>query len=763
MSVRVLQFVSLVVFMATLCPKIVFGQSVDVSNSYDSSPSKRVLRSLSLSKLLNLKLDTSSFFESTVKTAPNYTTVVTSAQWTALGVRNIKEIIDTTVPGMQMSEHFWTGPLIGVRGLTIDNNAKTLVLFDSVPVVMRRHFGANKELSLPLLGDLDRLEAVHGPNALVHGGGAINGVVNLISKRGKDYPGLHLRAEYGPVDESILVEANYGLRYGKLRDLFLYAGVLQAGGYLPEVLSWNAEQLATVQEQGFDVKVRQYEPSIKATLNWHHDGAWLKAHFFRIIGSFDSAVAPVWFSQWYNYPATDHGWYRALLSVNPGYTFQLGLYNSLRLSGIVQLHDYALHRREDFPDINSFVAGGSEGFNRAEILWKNTSIPNNSLAIGVWAGYRYFNDKETYFAPDADFRFEAASINWWDLSLFVEDVYQLGTSLVISAGLRLGYTIFGTIDLTKFLPSWLTIEGGYISEVDADTLSISPRLAMSYSLTKQNILKLSYGRAFRLPDAAYFAHQALNNYVHETGIDTSFLSTDLGTTHIQLAPEIVDSIELNSINTFWSEEISINISLYGNMYTDTLTWNGYTFINMPDKFYSIGGEIAASTSIPIATAKKDRIELTASYGYSRPLEYNEGTYRALPSLVNGVNGEDAHDSWTAFSPHQFKINSKVVFFDELVVFGLNTRLYSGVDTVGDPDDPSDDRSIMHQAFGDLAVLSDATLGFYPGQFGFKVTIQNIIGNDVPAPGALGTTGGGPSNGQLGIDERLVYFSVEGRI
>ena len=233
-------------------------------------------------------------------------------------------------------------------------------MIDSVPIVMRRHFGANKELEVPLLGDLERLEVVHGPNALVHGGGAINGVINLITKRGRDHQGLQFKAEYGLIDESKILESSFGLSYGKQRDLFLYVGVLQAEGYEPNETDWSRNEINILRTMGAQIKARGYEPTLKASFNWQHDGAWLRANFFRILGSSNSVIAPIWFMGWFDNQVGDLGWYRALLSANSGYTKQLGLHNKLTVSATAQLHDYAIYRREELPNVNRFGGGGQE-------------------------------------------------------------------------------------------------------------------------------------------------------------------------------------------------------------------------------------------------------------------------------------------------------------------------------------------------------------------------------------------------------------------
>lgn len=729
-----------------------------------SQSSKKVLQTLSLRKLLNLKVDASSFFEGTIKSSPNYTILLTKGEWANLGVRNLAEAINALVPGMQMTEHYWTGPLIGSRGLSIDSNAKTLVLADNVPIVQRRHFGASQALGLPLLGDLDRIEVIHGPNALVHGGGAINGVVNMHTKRGRDHPGLWLRTEYGAVDQSTVIEGSYGVRYGKKRDLFLYAGFLQADGFMPGFTDWNQTELESLAAQGVRIRTREYEPSVKATLNWHHDQAWLKAHFFRVFASANTAVAPEWVAspQWFGAALSDLGWYRGLLSINPGYSILLGRSNSLTFSGIVQFHDYGMFTKEKSPARRRLEGGGRESFYRAEVLWKNTSIPNNSLAIGGWLGYRDFDDEDTFFNSRAGTYFESANMDWWEFSLFLEDVYQITSRVTLSGGVRIGYTQLGEIDISNLIGT--AIPDAPTSSVEpvepvADTLSVSPRIALSITMSENHILKVSYGRAFRLPDAAYFWHQGLNNYMYDNAADLTDIVTPVrGASRISLGPELVDSIELNSLNVLFDEKLSVNLSLYGNMYTDTLLWDGNTFINLPDQFFSVGGELSASTEVPLPADTS--LRLRASYGYSRPLNFGDEIYEVLPALVNGVQPSDNHDQWTAFSPHQFKISARLVALSERAVFGVNLKVFSGVDTAGDLSDPNDDRSQMHPAYEDTAVIVDTSLSVYPGQFGIRVTIQNLLANETPAPRSLGTLGSSPANGQLGINERMVYLAGE---
>ena len=745
-----------------------FDRAPNVSNK---DKSKRVLRTLSLSKLLNLKVDALSFFDSTLKKAPSNTIIVTNDYWVNLGMRSLEDIIDGIVPGMQISEHYWMGPLISVRGLAVNDNAKTLVLVDNIPIGMRRLYGSNKELAMPLLGDLERTEVIHGPNSLIHGGGAINGVINMVTKRGKDHQGGYIQVEYSPITQAKSFQGSYGLKYGSRKDLFIYAGVYQADGYDPEDLWWNKNELGTVRSLGISTRVQRYEPTVKASINWHHDGFWLRTHFFRILGSTNSPLASLLFHRWYanrnmSRPSSHYDWYRALLSLNAGKTIQLNLHNKITLSATTQLHDFALHETDAPSSSNPYITGGNESYFRTEVLWRNTSLKNNSLALGIWVAFRNFEDRKTFFSKDTVDDFGGANTPWWDFSLFFESVYELGKKFTLSFGTRLGQTILTETTLSKLIPQWAQritgVQYDGAGELDMDGLSFSPRIALSYAATHNNILKISYARAFRLPDGGQFASVALNNYIYNTGIEFDLDDPNLGSSLIELSPETVDSIELNSINTFLNESVSLHLSFYGNMYSNTLVSKSITHFNLPVHFFSVGTELSLSASIPIIHKSIGHANMRASYGYSRPLEFNVTAYSSMPGLVNGVSPEASHDAWTAYSPHQIKLSSTLIFLEELMTIGFNFRLYSGVDTSGEPFNLEDDRSIMHRVFGRTTAITDVSFALYPGRWGIRISAQNIFANKIPPP-SLFAASFGPASSEAGLEAQLIHLSIETRL
>ena len=761
----------------TVCAISIFAQEVyaegiseeqTVSSQLEAeSEAIGAFESLSLVDLLNMEVSSAGFFANTARTAPNYTFVISRQALAAGSARTIKEMIDTFVPGMQMTEHFWTGALIGARGVSVDNNAKTLVLINSAPLNMRRHFGANKELNLPLVGDLQRVEVIQGPNALVHGGGAINGVINLITKRGKDYKGVSVRAEYGAQESAKLGEASYGLVYGEDKDLFVYMGAVQADGFTPDGLSWSSAALASVEAAGQSVQAREIEPSFKGTINWNHGDLSFNATMMRIFDSTNAATATGWLAA--GGPPRDLGWYRGVLSFGPSYNLKLNDSNSVTASFLTQFHDFGYFYKETADTERDIMGGGKESYNRGQVLWRNTSIPSNSLALGFWVGYRNIVDGETFFAGTPNQAFESGQIDWWDLSVFMEDVWEITDTLTMSAGFRLGTTILGEMTVGDILgqpenPDPNRENVTVTTAPPTDTTNFSPRIALAFVPTDNDTIKLSYGRGFRLPDSAYFGRQIANNELFNRGISQEGGGADgLGTRRIELQPETMDSLEFNYTRTMFDKHLVVNSSLYANNYSNLIAWGGFAFINVPDDFWSVGGELSVDSEIPINVSIFDRLNFSTVYGYSQPLGFGARAFDILPSLVNGTQRGDSHDQWVAYSPHQFKFNSTLLMLDNMLALSGSARVFSAVQTAGDPNDPTDDQSVAGEAFGDAVVLVDASINVMTKYVRVKGTIQNITGNEVPTTGSLNNIAGGvPDNGQLGINARTYYVSLEGR-
>src|SRR5690606_13947780 len=78
------------------------------------------------------------------------------------------------------------------------------------------------------------------PNAVVMGGGSVNGYINLTPKNGTDNPGGFASYEYGTKDMAHVAQTGYGYQYGQGKDVYMYAGVVSAEGYTADT-GWGEE------------------------------------------------------------------------------------------------------------------------------------------------------------------------------------------------------------------------------------------------------------------------------------------------------------------------------------------------------------------------------------------------------------------------------------------------------------------------------------------------------------------------------------------
>src|SRR5258706_570166 len=97
---------------------------------------------------------------------------------------------------------------VGARGFnnTIDN--KLLVLIEGRTVYTPLFSGVFWDAQDVMLEDVERIEVISGPGATLWGANAVNGVINVITRRAADTQGAFA---YGRVGS---LERGYGARYG---------------------------------------------------------------------------------------------------------------------------------------------------------------------------------------------------------------------------------------------------------------------------------------------------------------------------------------------------------------------------------------------------------------------------------------------------------------------------------------------------------------------------------------------------------------------
>lgn len=137
---------------------------------------------LSLSDLLSLNLSTGSFLDLDLANSPFSVTIIERSQVENSGARHLSELLEIYVPGFQYMINKWNGIIWGMRGIANDRNSKFIFLVNGHKLNSQSKDGAVSDLSLGLLGDVERVEVLRGPAGLVYGSGAIAGIVNVVTR-----------------------------------------------------------------------------------------------------------------------------------------------------------------------------------------------------------------------------------------------------------------------------------------------------------------------------------------------------------------------------------------------------------------------------------------------------------------------------------------------------------------------------------------------------------------------------------------------------
>src|SRR5882724_1529095 len=156
---------------------------------------------LSLEQLVNIQVDSvfgASKYEQKVTRAPASVNIVTSDDIKKFGYRTLVDVLRSTA-GVYVTDRR-DYARIGIRG---SGDAETGVLLlvdghrinDNILNVMNLANGAVVDVDM-----IERVEIIRGPSSSIYGNSAFFGVINVITKRGRDIDGAEASVEGGSFD-----------------------------------------------------------------------------------------------------------------------------------------------------------------------------------------------------------------------------------------------------------------------------------------------------------------------------------------------------------------------------------------------------------------------------------------------------------------------------------------------------------------------------------------------------------------------------------
>lgn len=530
---------------------------------------------LSPEELLKVKVAVvygASKHEQAMTKAPASVTVVTADEIQKQGHRTLGEVL-RSVPGMYVT-YDRNYMYLGLRGFARpgDYNTRVLMLVDGHRLNDNIFSTAPIGTEFPIDVDLiDRVEVIRGPSSSIYGSSAFLGVINVITRRGRDVDGFEVSGGGGSLDTY-----SARLTYGKLFDNDLellisgttYGSAGQRRLYYPEFDDpATANGIASNSDE-------DYARGISGSLGYHGwtlSGAWHQRHKNVPTASFASIFDDR--HEW-----TDDDWSFAELK------YQRALGPDTELIARVSYSEYFYEGSYPLdyttpPDPMERVLNKDESLGRwtvSEVQLKQQIFGNHTLLTGIeWQENIQQHQINQDMAPPAVYLHDDRTSR--NVGVYAQGELNLRTNLTLNAGVRYDYyTTFGS--------------------------TVNPRVGLLYSPWTPTTFKLLYGQAFRSPNAYELYYRASEEHVANMSLD----------------PETIRTYE-----AVWEQELSrahrLSLSGYRYEISDLITLsrntsdNTISFRNV-DEVEALGMEFALDTMYPSGLHSR------ASYALQRAID-----------------------------------------------------------------------------------------------------------------------------------------------
>lgn len=435
-----------------------------VASAQGNDPAGKGLDALSLEQLMDVRVQTATLRQQSLRDAPASVTVVTAEDIRRYGYRTLGEALSNVRSFYTSSD----GPLgyVGARGFSLpgDYNTRFLVLInghaltDNVYGAMY-YFGEDFPLDLELV---EQIEIVRGPSSALYGGNGLFATINIITQTPAGAPRTRFSTGVGTLGEKKL-SASTSFAAGREGSLLLSTSALHSGG---RTVNFTEREQTGVSPSRTDHVGAGAGYRLFANLGWKD---WTVVALF---GQHRSIVPSGWFGTPIGNTGTtdlesrnfvEAAWHRALGPSNE--IIWRTSYDQYRYDGV---YDYG----DDYRNLDGAIGDwvGSQLVYHHETGGRGTFTLGGQGSIDIRNVQYNITSTQAGRQRDENFRITRR---------------------------RTSYGFFAQQEL-KLSPSWTGYVGGRLDATTYDDLFFSPRAALIYQRDGQ-AYKLMYGRAFRNP------------------------------------------------------------------------------------------------------------------------------------------------------------------------------------------------------------------------------------------------------------------------
>jgi outer membrane receptor for ferrienterochelin and colicins len=458
-------------------------------------------------------------YEQKVTRAPASISIVTADEIKKYGYRTFGSLLSSLRGFYNTRDR--NGGFVGARGfgLPSDFNSRVLLLIDGHRFNDNIFDSFDTDVGFPVdVDSIERVEVVRGPSSSLYGTSAVFGVINIITKRGRDQHGANITASYG-TNDAYKTSVNYGNRFQNGLETFVTGTFYESQGF------------NRLFYKEFD------DPTTNNGLSIGNDGAqsrklMAKASF----GDFSfqglhvdrtKDIPTASFETLFNTHAQTFVDHANFFELKYEHTFE----NQLNVQSRLSYNNYRF--RGDLPFASNTIPTTLLNKNlfygewwRAEIeasklLWKN-----HHVTVGGQYQDNFHQSLTNFDINGTSLNSDVSTYQW---ALFIQDDYAITEELSLNAGVRFDY---------------YSIFGG----------NINPRVGLIYAPWQSTTFKLLYGEAFRAP----------NQY------ELNFSIPDIQQGNPNLQPEKLNTLEF-IIEHYFTRQLRAELNIFHTDISDNIT------------------------------------------------------------------------------------------------------------------------------------------------------------------------------------------------
>lgn len=469
------------------------------------------IEDLSLNDLMQIEVSSASRKSQTLSNTAAAAFVITQEDIRRSGVTSIPEAL-RFAPGIEVAQIGASKWAVTSRGFNSLYANKLLVLMDGRTIYTPLFSGVFWDLQDTMMEDIERIEVIRGPGAAMWGANAVNGVINIITKKAKDTLGNLVVAGAGNQERGFAA--------------FRHGGQFSDGGSY-RIYGKDFERNATVNAAG----QKQNDTWRSGQLGFRMDRSISGDHRLTVQGdTYRKTVNGT------TYPLTVLPPFNTTIQANDqasGSNLLARWEGNLSSGSEFTLQAYYDHVRFNAPLL-------SDTENTLDIDFQHRLHPNETNDLMWGASYRHISSSTGNTSAIA---FTPASIGYRNVSVFVQDdIALVADQLRLTLGSKLENSHFGG---TQF----------------------QPNARILWTPDTRNSVWASISRASRTPSRGEVqSNIALGTM--PTGLPAPFnLAQVMSVGNPNLAAEKVTAAEIG-YRTQWNDRFSSDITAFSNRYTN---------------------------------------------------------------------------------------------------------------------------------------------------------------------------------------------------